>query len=85
MGLHKLTEYLNQTRKQAEMAIDNLNAQVRDLNREKREVLHVAEKLESERDYYRNLAEQLKNENAKKNKFKERSEYYSLHHIHFLK
>jgi len=78
LGLKKLTEYLNQTRRQAEMAIDNLTAQVNDLNKENKEALILAEKFEAERDYYRNYAEQLKLENSKKWKLQERDDWKGL-------
>lgn len=78
LGLKKLTEYLNQTRRQAEMAIDNLTAQVNNLNKENKEALILAEKFEAERDYYRNYAEQLKLENSKKWKLQERDDWKGL-------
>ncbi len=60
------------------MAIDNLTAQVNDLNKENKEALILAEKFEAERDYYRNYAEQLKLENSKKWKLQERDDWKGL-------
>jgi len=56
LGLIKLTEYLNQTRRQSEMAIDLLNNRIEELSQENERALKIAEKFEGERDYYRNYA-----------------------------
>lgn len=78
LGLVKLTEYLNQTRRQSEMAIDALNERIRELSEENEKALKIAEKFEGERDYYRNYAEQLKLQNSKKWKLQERDDWKSL-------
>lgn len=78
MGLAKLTEYLNQTRRQAETAIDTLNERINELTQENERALKLAEKFESERDYYRNYAEQLKLENSKKWRLQERDDWKAM-------
>lgn len=45
-GLHRLTEYLNQTRRQAEMAIDVLNRKVEEMKEENATCMKMIEKLE---------------------------------------
>lgn len=78
LGLVKLTEYLNQTRRQSEMAIDLLNERIHELSTENDKAMKMAEKFEGERDYYRNYAEQLKLQNSKKWKLQERDDWKSL-------
>ena len=70
-GLAKLTEYLNQTRRQAEASIDVLNAKINELNEDN-------EKLNGEKEYYRQYSEQLKLENSKKWRLQERDDWKSL-------
>ena len=70
-GLAKLTEYLAQTRRQAEKSIDVLNERITELTREKEEIA-------AERDYFRNYSEQLKLENSKKWRLQERDDWKSL-------
>lgn len=70
-GLAKLTEYLNQTRRQAENSIDILNTRIKELTDEN-------EKLSSDREHYRQLSEQMKLENSKKWKLQERDDWKSL-------
>jgi hypothetical protein len=74
----RLTEYLNQTRRQAERSIDHLNQQLKELEEELENNKAVAEHLIGERDYYRNLSEQLKLENSKKWRLNERDDWKSL-------
>lgn len=45
-GLQKLTEYLNQTRRQAEAAIDVLNNKIEELRQENDTCMNMIEKLE---------------------------------------
>lgn len=78
LGLAKLTEYLNQTRRQAEAAIDALNEKIFQLRDENENILKECEKFQSERDYFRNYAEQLKLENSKKWRLQERDDWKSL-------
>jgi hypothetical protein len=78
LGLAKLTEYLNQTRRQAEAAIDALNEKIFQLQDENENTLKECEKFQSERDYFRNYAEQLKLENSKKWRLQERDDWKSL-------
>ena len=70
-GLAKLTEYLHQTRQQAERSIDTLNERVREVEAER-------DTLREERDYYYNSCEQLKFENSKKGRLQERDEWKAL-------
>lgn len=77
-GLQKLTEYLNQTRRQAEIAIDNLNEQLNRLKKENDNNLRNAQLLQVERDKYKNLADQLKQENTTKHRLQERDDWKSL-------
>jgi hypothetical protein len=70
-GLAKLTEYLNQTRRQAEASIDVLNTKIQALTEEN-------EKLAGERDQYRRYAEQLQTEGSKKSRFQERDDWKAL-------
>ncbi len=74
----RLTGYLNQTRRQAEESIDLLNARILELSSELKTSSAVAEHLVEERDYYRNLSEQLKLENSKKWRLNERDDWKSL-------
>ena len=78
LGLIKLTEYLNQTRRQSEMAIDSLNDKINELTTDNDKALKIIEKYQNERDYYRNYAEQLKLQNNKKWKLQERDDWKSL-------
>lgn len=77
-GLKKLTEYLNQTRRQATAAIDVLNEKIEEMNKENKTCMNLIEKLEKERDYYRDNYEQVKVENSTKWKLRERDEWKSL-------
>lgn len=70
-GLRKLTEYLNQTRRQAETAIDALNAQVQQLSQD-------CDKYRDECVYYKRCCEQLQQENSKKWRLHERDDWKSL-------
>lgn len=70
-GLLKLTEYLTQTRRQAEQSIDILNTKITEL-------VNESETISSERDYFRQYSEQLKLENSKKWRLQERDDWKSL-------
>ena len=70
-GLRKLTEFLNQTRRQAETAIDALNAQVKQLTQD-------CDKYRDECIYYKRCCEQLQQENSKKYRLHERDDWKSL-------
>lgn len=76
-GLTKLTEYLKQTRRQAEVAIDNLNGQLSILKDENSQLNEVIHNLQQERDHYRSQLEQIQ-QNPSKWKFKERDEWKAL-------
>lgn len=77
-GVQKLIEYLNQTRRQAEQAVDCLNERIKELE----EALQIsnlkAEKNGEERDYMQRYAEQLKIENSKKWRLQERDDWKAL-------
>mmetsp|Transcript_3881 Transcript_3881/g.5336 ORF Transcript_3881/g.5336 Transcript_3881/m.5336 type:complete len:356 (+) Transcript_3881:16-1083(+) len=77
-GLKKLTEYLNQTRRQAEAAIDALNVKIQEMKDENLTCMKMIEKLERERDHYKDCFEQLKIENSTKWKLRERDDWRSL-------
>jgi len=77
-GLKKLTEYLQQTRRQAESAIDVLNEKVSELQHENKLLNQMIEKLEVEREQFKNQTEQLKLENTAKWKFQERDDWKAL-------
>lgn len=77
-GLKKLAEYLAQTRRQASSSIDLLNARVTELSADLDIAKQTSEKLEEERDFFRNLSEQLKLENSKKWRLQERDDWKSL-------
>jgi chromosome segregation ATPase len=77
-GLAKLTEYLKQTRRQAEIAIDNLNSQLSHVSNENEELRQAMKQLEQEKAEYKRLLEQLKQESSSKNKFKERDDWKCL-------
>lgn len=78
VGVLKLRDYLTQTRRQAELAIDNLNAQIQELSGENVQLLDAARTAQEERDYYKNLSEQYKTENSKKWRLAERDDWKAL-------
>lgn len=77
-GLRKLTEYLNQTKRQAENAIDILNIKINELQEQNIELSRHAEAMELERNHYKAYSEQIKSENATKWKLRERDDWKSL-------
>lgn len=77
-GLSKLTEYLAQTRRQAEISIDLLNNKIVELEQENDYKLGRINELTGERDYFKKYSEQLKSENSKKWKLQERDDWKSL-------
>lgn len=77
-GLQKLTEYLKQTRRQAEIAIDNLNNQVIALRHENDELRAANENLKKEKLQADAAVQQLKVENTNKWKLRERDEWKAL-------
>lgn len=77
-GLHKLTEYMNQIRKQSEHAIDFLNTRVHDLEIENQQLKELSSKYKDERDVLKSTVEQLKLENNAKWKFQERDDWKAL-------
>lgn len=77
-GLAKLTEFLKQTRRQAELAIDNLNSQIQILTRENDELKGSITQIQHEKSEYKRLFEQLKQETSGKWKFKERDDWKCL-------
>jgi myosin heavy subunit len=77
-GLAKLTEYLKQTRRQAETAIDNLNQQLNEAQKDNTDLKKQIKQLEHEKAEYKKLAEQIKQDTSNKNKFKERDDWKHL-------
>jgi chromosome segregation ATPase len=77
-GLQKLTDYLNQTRRQAAQAIDILNQRITELTTENDDLMIDIDRLRTERDHFHALSEQRATENAKKYRFKERDEWKAL-------
>jgi prefoldin subunit 5 len=77
-GLARLTEYLKQTRRQAEIAIDNLTSQVNKLTIENDELRQSVQRLEYEKKELRDLIDQIKKDGTVKSKFKERDEWRNL-------
>eukprot|EP00607_Mallomonas_marina_P006511 CAMPEP_0182430912 /NCGR_PEP_ID=MMETSP1167-20130531/44712_1 /TAXON_ID=2988 /ORGANISM="Mallomonas Sp, Strain CCMP3275" /LENGTH=326 /DNA_ID=CAMNT_0024616591 /DNA_START=166 /DNA_END=1143 /DNA_ORIENTATION=+ len=77
-GIEKLTEYLNQTRRQAEISIECLNQRVIELEHDCDLYKKNMNKLKEERDYYDQLVEQLKIENSKKWRLQERDDWKAL-------
>lgn len=77
-GLSKLTEYLNQTRKQAAMSIDVLNSQIAELRAESDYNRQLIEELRADRDHYKQLGEQLRYESTTKHKLQERDDWKTL-------
>lgn len=77
-GVQKLLEYLQQTRRQAEISIDCLNSRVTELELQCEVRKAEVEKLKEERDYLLNLTENLKLENSKKWRLQERDDWKAL-------
>jgi len=77
-GVQKLTEYLNQTRRQAESAIDTLNEKIRSLVSENEDILKALKSVKAEKDHYKEAADRLQKENSKKWKFQERDDWKAL-------
>ncbi|KAJ1397444.1 hypothetical protein B484DRAFT_458698 [Ochromonadaceae sp. CCMP2298] len=55
-GLHKLTQYLNQIRRQAEASIDTLNQQIQELRDENSKCKQDCKTAEAQRDHFKGLA-----------------------------
>ncbi len=77
-GLAKLTEYLRQTRRQAEVAIDNLNGQITTLVQENEKLTNIIINLQHERDHFKGQLETLQQFNSNKAIFKERDDWRAL-------
>lgn len=77
-GLHKLTAYLNQTRRQAEAAVDALNLQIGELQKENAAYEAICKELEEEKEQYRIQMEQMKQEGTTKHRLQERDDWRSL-------
>lgn len=77
-GLQKLTEYLKQTRRQAETAIDNLNGQIAALVKENDKLTNVILSLQQERDHFRTQLETIQQFHSTKAIFKERDDWRAL-------
>lgn len=77
-GLQKLTAFLNQTRRQAEAAVDALNLQIEDLRKENELYSQLCNKLEQEKDHFKSMAEQLKQGGTTKQMLQERDDWRAL-------
>eukprot|EP00598_Pedospumella_elongata_P015454 CAMPEP_0185000786 /NCGR_PEP_ID=MMETSP1098-20130426/69189_1 /TAXON_ID=89044 /ORGANISM="Spumella elongata, Strain CCAP 955/1" /LENGTH=151 /DNA_ID=CAMNT_0027527999 /DNA_START=97 /DNA_END=549 /DNA_ORIENTATION=+ len=77
-GLQKLTAYLNQTRRQAEAAVDALNVEISRLKQENDAYEAICRELEEEKEQYRLQVEQLKQEGTTKHRLQERDDWRSL-------
>lgn len=77
-GVARLTAYLQQTKRQAENSIDKMNQHIEELQEDLETSKLVSRQLEQERDYFRNLAEQLREENTKKWRLQERDDWKAL-------
>ena len=77
-GVARLTAYLQQTKRQAEHSIDKMNQHIEELQEDLETSKLVSRQLEQERDYFRNLAEQLREENTKKWRLQERDDWKAL-------
>ena len=77
-GLHKLTAYLNQTRRQAEAAIDALNVRIFELQAQNEQLVQQYDMLEKEKEQFKALSEQLKQVGTTKQRLQERDDWKSL-------
>lgn len=77
-GLSKLTEYLKQTKRQAEAAVDHLNKEIIRLNEENSSLKRILHKVSQEREEYLTTVEELKIKNTNKYKLKERDDWKNL-------
>lgn len=77
-GVQKLLEFLQQTRRQAEISIDCLTERVKELERACELNQQEVDKLKEERDFLLQLTEQLKVENSKKWRLQERDDWKAL-------
>ena len=77
-GVARLTAYLQQTKRQTEHSIDIMNKHIEELQDDLETQKLVSSQLEQERDYFRNLSEQLKLENTKKWRLQERDDWKAL-------
>lgn len=59
-GVIKLTAYLNQTRRQAELAIDVLNQKISELIKDNEELNNTLNNVFEERDHFKSIADKLK-------------------------
>lgn len=77
-GLSKLTEYLNQTRRQAELAIDTLSQRVHELELENKELKRGVSDLQQEKTELNQCISQLRLETSKKWRLQERDDWKCL-------
>jgi len=77
-GLSKLTEYLKQTKRQAEAAVDHLNKEISRLSEENGQLKSILRQTTIERDEYFATVEELKMKNTSKYKLKERDDWKNL-------
>ena len=77
-GVNKLVEYLNQTRRQAELSINILNDKIKELTEENQVYQSNIAVLTEENSYYKSLVEQLQNETTNKSRLQERDDWKCL-------
>lgn len=78
MGLPKLVDLLNTTRRQAELSINTLSQRVQELSALLAEKEMEVAKVTAERDLYKSSSIQLKQENSQKWRLQERDDWKSL-------
>ena len=77
-GLHRLTEYLTQTRRQANAAIDILNTRIEELESSNMQLREKEKNLRLERDDFQNQLKLLKAENSTKFQLRERDDWKAV-------
>lgn len=78
LGVGKLIEYLNTTRRQAELSINILNEKITELTTETNELQLALDEVTTEKDYYANLVETMQKENTNKSRLQERDDWKCL-------
>ena len=77
-GLQRLTEYLAQTRRQANAAIDILNTKVEELELRNSELRQREKSLQAERDDFQSQLKLLRAENSTKYQLRERDDWKAV-------
>jgi hypothetical protein len=77
-GVGKLIEFLNATRRQAELSINNLNEKIQELTAENEYLQKEYDETMVERNHYKQLAETLEQASGTKARLRERDDWKSL-------